>query len=225
MSDTEKENYTKYLEFEKLLKQDERGERSEYDFEISDDSMNRMNHDIIGNINDRAKKDDILWILGDVGFGNNFKRDCQYFLDQILCKHINLIIGNHDRREIAQSFSNCWDLVDVCIFQDGTYVTGDKVRGHTTKPGNVNLTLCHYAMASWNRSHVSTNGSVHLYGHSHGMIEDLLDRVFPTRKSLDVGVDNIYKLCGYYGPVNIEQIYQIFATKEEKLCQPQDLMI
>jgi calcineurin-like phosphoesterase family protein len=51
------------------------------------------------------------------------------------------------------------------------------------------IVLCHYAMRVWSRSHY---GAWHLYGHSHGSLEDL-----PTSLSFDVGIDchDHYPLC------------------------------
>jgi calcineurin-like phosphoesterase family protein len=61
------------------------------------------------------------------------------------------------------------------------------------------IVLCHYAMRVWDRSHY---GSLHLYGHSHGMLPGI-------GRSMDVGVDtnNFY-------PYSLEEI-------KEKLCQNQ----
>lgn len=217
MNDREKELYKKF-------NQSEEWKDNPNDFQISDETVIRMNNDIIGNINDRVKENDILWHLGDFGFANNWEKHCEEYRKRIICKNFMFCFGNHDissKRDLSW-FTKCFDILDVCIFQDGQFCIGDDVRWHHNKKGNITITLCHYALATWNRSH---RGSWHCYGHSHSQLESQLDQFFPGRKSLDVGIDNIYKLCGYYGPVNLEQIYQIFATKEEKLCQPQDLMI
>ena len=44
----------------------------------------------------------------------------------------------------------------------------------------MSITLCHYAMRVWNKSHFD---AWHLYGHSHACLGSV-------GKSLDVGVDN-----------------------------------
>lgn len=204
MNDIEKELYKNFSQADG---------KNTNDFDISDETCALMNHDIIGNINDRAKKDDVIWCLGDVGFGNNFKKDMKHFTDQIICKQIMFIKGNHDHGEICQTLP---DMIEVCIFQDGKFCTGNDVRWHHNKYGNTTITLCHYALCTWNRSHSKSGGSWHLYGHSHCQIEDIMDKTWPDRKSLDVGVDNVYKLFGYYGPINLEQIAQVFADKKKK---------
>jgi calcineurin-like phosphoesterase family protein len=59
--------------------------------------------------------------------------------------------------------------------------------------------LSHYAHRSWN---CSFHGSWHLYGHSHGMLEDY-------GLSTDVGVD-----CWDFYPVSFEEIKQHMKGKE-----------
>jgi calcineurin-like phosphoesterase family protein len=50
------------------------------------------------------------------------------------------------------------------------------------------ITLSHYAMRVWNKSHFN---SWNLFGHSHGTLK-------PVGKSMDVGVDvNDFKLVSY----------------------------
>jgi calcineurin-like phosphoesterase family protein len=57
-----------------------------------------MDTTIINNINKVVKEDDILWHLGDFAYGRNADEDSIVFLrNQIVCKNIILIIGNHDK--------------------------------------------------------------------------------------------------------------------------------
>lgn len=71
----------------------------------------------------------------------------------------------------------------------------------------VRLFMSHYAHRVWNHSH---KGSIHLYGHSHGNLE-------PYGKSLDVGIDNIYKLIGEYRPVNVTDIVKLLENTSVKI--------
>lgn len=67
------------------------------------------------------------------------------------------------------------------------------------------IVLCHYAMRSWPRSF---HGSYHLYGHSHGRLEE-------TRqpRSMDVGVD-----CWDFYPVSLETVIaKLSQDKNEAL--------
>lgn len=59
------------------------------------------------------------------------------------------------------------------------------------------ITLCHYAMRSWEKSHYA---SWHLYGHHHGNLE-------PYGLSFDVGVD-----CWNYFPVSLEEVSNKMST-------------
>lgn len=197
MSEQEKKDYVRYKE-------------ESVDFKVSDKSTNRMNHDIIGNINDRVGPKDILWHLGDWGFGDNWEKAVTEYRNRIVCENIMFVFGNHDYtdKRNLQCFSQCFDLVTVCIFQDGGFITGDDVRWHWKKPGNTTITMCHYPLASWPRME---RGTYHAYGHLHTNMEIALNNFSPGRKSVDVGVDNIYKLFGYYGPINLTQFKGLFS--------------
>lgn len=62
------------------------------------------------------------------------------------------------------------------------------------------IVMCHYAMRVWNGSH---RGAWHLYGHSHGELDE-------QGLSFDVGVD-----CNNFEPVSIEQVE---AKMREKIA-------
>jgi calcineurin-like phosphoesterase family protein len=59
--------------------------------------------------------------------------------------------------------------------------------------------MCHYAMRTW---HFKSQGSIHLYGHSHGKLPSL-------DKSMDVGVDAMG-----YKPIKLERILEIMDKIE-----------
>lgn len=197
-------NIIKYCNRSKYMNEQERKLYVEHydELKISNESTNLMNHDLIGQINLRACKDDHLWILGDVGF-KSFKKECRNFLDSLICKNVHLIWGNHDSQDIAQYFSSCHNMVDLCIFQDGRYVTDHDSKFHWNKQGNTNMFLCHYAMVTWDRAYKNPNKPVyHLYGHTHTNLEKEMNEKFPDRNSADVGVDNVFRVMGYYGPIS-----------------------
>lgn len=58
--------------------------------------ITRHENTIIGNINETIGRDDELWILGDLSYRCTVEHtlDC---LRRINCRHLHLIIGNHDR--------------------------------------------------------------------------------------------------------------------------------
>ena len=79
----------------------------------------------------------------------------------------------------------------------------------TVKHGQQTFFMSHYAHRVWNRSHM---GVIHCYGHSHSSLEDK-----PWGKSMDVGIDNSYKLLGEYRPFSIEEIISLMDKREVKL--------
>jgi calcineurin-like phosphoesterase family protein len=161
---------------------------------ISRDSLDLMHKELIHQINAHVRPEDTLWHLGDVGF---FSHRVPFegawgALAAIRCRNMHLVWGNHDDRKItdphhrgiADYFQSVQDLAEIAV-------------------KNQKIVLCHYAMATWNKSH---RGSWHLYGHSHAQAEEKLDNALPGRRSMDVGVDNAYRLLGVFRPFSFEEI-------------------
>ena len=121
-----------------------------------------MNAVILERLNEKVRENDWLYFLGDMAFSQSSY--LEYWLDKVKCKNICFIKGNHDRAaaQIKHRFYWYKDMNEINV--DGQ-----------------SITLCHYAMRVWNRSH---HGAWHLYGHSHGTLPD-----DPNALSIDVGVD------------------------------------
>lgn len=118
------------------------------------DEMDRV---IIDNWNSRVKKGDTVYHLGDFSFRN----PGEYLKE--LNGEVILVLGNHDykrRKVISKCFREVYDLKTI------------KIAKH-------DVTLSHYAMRVWPKSHFN---EWHLFGHSHGGLEG-------QGKSFDVGVD------------------------------------
>lgn len=156
-------------------------------------SISRMNDHIIKKINDYVKKDDILWHLGDFCWSKKAKiaEVAKKYREKINCKNIFLVLGNHDHSEIEKVFNDNYQIYDLKI-------------------GSKHIVLSHYALAFWNKSH---NKSWMLYGHAHGTAERWLDNNMPGRLSMDVGIDNIFKLFGEYRPISFEEISDFFSQR------------
>jgi calcineurin-like phosphoesterase family protein len=126
-------------------------------------SIRDMNEALVENWNQRVKRGDHVYHLGDFGF---FRGDQAVKLRKLLNGEIHLIMGNHDDNMRAferKLFASVRDL-------------------HYLTIGDRKAMLCHYPMASWRGSH---RGSVMLHGHCHGRLpEDL------TLNRIDVGVDS-----------------------------------
>jgi calcineurin-like phosphoesterase family protein len=117
-----------------------------------------MDDEIIQNLNDTVEAYDTLYFLGDFCFGPAQKiRD---YRARINCKNIIFIKGNHDKQLPDKTFAFVKDMLEV------------KFSDHS-------ITLCHYAMRKWNKSH---HGAWHLYGHSHNTLDE-------HGLSFDCGVD------------------------------------
>lgn len=154
-----------------------------------------MNSAIIDGINKYVKEDDILYHLGDWSFGG--VHNIKYFRDSIICKNIHLIRGNHDQH-----------IVDEDVKFHDTYFNPEDLFSSvqdvlTLSIGKTKLFLSHYSHRVWLGSH---RGVIHLYGHSHGSIDDY-------GKSMDVGVDVAFKTLGEYRPFNIADITNIMSKR------------
>lgn len=149
------------------------------------DSVEDMDDELLYQTNSLVKPNDVLYYLGDFTFDH---KKIQHYRNKINCKTIHFIRGNHDPKQNHRllDFHSIHDLLEVEL-------------------NNHKFILCHYAMAIWNKSH---RGSIHLYGHSHASAENKLDNLFPNRKSMDVGVDNAYRLLGEYRPFSIDEVIE-----------------
>lgn len=154
-------------------------------------SQLEMTRHIIDRTNSKVPaKNSRLYIMGDYA-----ETRLGFWRQQIMCKDVWLILGNHDASE------------DKLKRVFGQY----KVKWlHETKINRVRCILFHYPIAYWNLSH---RNSMHLYGHMHANREETLDAAFPDRRSLDVSVDNAKKLLGDYEPFSEEEVWNLIGEK------------
>ena len=142
------------------------------------ESIDRMNRGLAANINARVGPDDTLWCLGDWawGQGRSYAANALWFRDQIHCRTVNIVWGNHDQRSIRELFHEAHEQVEV-------EVEGAK------------LTLNHYPMLTWNGQHHATveAPNVHLYGHVHAIYQRNPEasplKLAEAWPALDVGFD------------------------------------
>lgn len=173
-----------------------KGNRSS-NWRISRDAVDLMNDTITDNINKMVGEDDILWHLGDFAFARreDYWRKCEFYRRRIKCKDIRIIWGNHDEPHLVKD-----------LFTENHHLTTFPI------PNTRQLiVLCHYAMAVWEGSH---RGNWQLYGHSHTTAEPWLNRYMAGRRSIDVGVDNAYKLFGEFRPFSLEELHTIFDKRD-----------
>lgn len=168
--------------------------------------VEQMNDGLIRNINETVMANDELWILGDFAFKVNMAA-AKKFRDQINCKTVHMITGNHDK-----------DYTRDHIFQ-----SVQSYKELKTEYGK--FILFHYPIYEWNGAH---NGTIHLHGHIHStgayntanLQRRYADR-FPEKSFMkdstlglriyDVGVD-----ANNYRPISITQIAKIMNLRSIK---------
>jgi calcineurin-like phosphoesterase family protein len=154
-----------------VLKYDKRGFKN----------VEEMNNTIINNHNSVVAPDDDFYFLGDFSFDD---RHTEEWIKQLNGNKF-FIKGNHDHHTTRKLYSKYGTYLGE--FYDG------RIDGYA-------ITLCHYAMRVWNKSH---HGAIHLYGHSHGTLPDDQHSL-----STDVGI----MLNDYY-PFNMNDIETIMSNK------------
>ena len=122
---------------------------------------------------------DTVYVLGDFSMSSD-KNQLEDWFNALNGQKI-LIVGNHDSRACLKL---PWKEVhDVKLIQYKGY----------------RIWLSHYAHRTWPHAF---HGSLHLFGHSHGMLDDY-------RRSMDVGVDS-----HGFKPLSGDQVIEMLSEKE-----------
>jgi calcineurin-like phosphoesterase family protein len=145
----------------------------------------QMDDDMIELWNNTVDPEDVVYHLGDFCMGNQaeYKRR--------LNGEIFFLRGNHDRQVNFKLFTWVENMKQISVNDPDIGIIDQEV------------TLCHYAMRVWNKSH---HGAWHLYGHSHGTLPD-----DPNALSMDVGVD-----CHGYRPIDLAAVKKHMEKKAFK---------
>jgi len=161
-------------------------------------SLEYMNSHLVGNINEVVKQDDILIHLGDWSFGG-FEQ-IQKFRDQIVCKNVHIITGNHDHH-IENNRDNCQSL-----FSSVNKYVELNVKWNVGTPlmNEANFVLMHFPIASWNNM---AKGAIHLHGHVHFNSNIRIQE----GKMMDVGVD-----CNMLYPIELSEVLHIMKDRPVK---------
>lgn len=155
-------------------------------------SIDEHDEVIIENINRRVNRGDTLKILGDVSFYKHPRTVRQ----KLICKNIEVCVGNHDRRRQLEEAFGKGRVYDIRVTK---FSSKEKV------------ILCHYPILYYPSSHYN---AYHLYGHLHSVRENYIDRLFPERRSMDVGVDNYFRLFGEYKPFSEDEILDLLSHRK-----------
>ncbi len=134
-----------------------------------------------------VSKTDDFYFLGDFCFGR--PEYAEEFLRKMNGNKF-FIWGNHDKHMVSlyKKYGQYLGKMEII-----------KIEGQE-------ITLSHFAMRVWNRSH---HGTFMCYGHSHDALETT-----PWGKSMDVGVQSAYRLFGEYRPFSFEEIKNILDQRE-----------
>ena len=172
---------------------------------ISREAVEEMNNTIIDNINKYVAEEDTLWHLGDFAFAprGKYVAHCEGYRGRIRCQNVNIVWGNHDEPTCEEPSDSDYHIRH--LFNKARHLVITKFSGHKNK-----FFMSHYANAVWDKSH---RGAIHLYGHSHTTAESGLDKHFPGRRSIDVGVDNAFRLLGEYRPFSLDEILRVVGNK------------
>ena len=130
------------------------------------DTLEEMNQTLIDNINSIVPTDGILFHLGDFSFGG--KQNIEIFRNQINCKNLHLITGNHDKSIEKGQFDH--------LFSSRQKYLELEVGKH------LKFVLFHFAIDSWDNL---KRGAFHLHGHHHWTG----NQRFGNGRKMDVGVD------------------------------------
>ena len=125
-------------------------------------------------------------MLGDITMAKS--KEAHKFLGRLNGQKF-LVLGNHDR-----NIHNAPHFVKIDKMMDFQYKQFDL---------NIEMTLCHYPMMSWNKSY---HGTWSLYGHVHGRLKH-------PYLGLDVGIDN--DEIAQYKPHNLLDIIKYMQEKKK----------
>lgn len=152
------------------------------------DEMNRV---LVDNYNSVVRKNDNVYLLGDICFRIGVDKGNELISSLKGKKY--LIRGNHDKKYDESLFEDIRDFMTISV--NGLYIS-----------------LMHYPMLSWPRSQY---GSIMLHGHIHSDGSYNLSNRETGIRRYDVGVD-----ANGYMPVSIKKIEEFLnyqdSLQEEK---------
>ena len=146
-----------------------------------------MDEMLIRNWNSVVKPGDTVYHCGD--FAWSYKDTELEKLVRRLNGQIHLILGNHDHKGYKSYRGFAW--------------VGQPYQGKMVKIGDQSVYCAHYAHTTWAQSH---RGTWHVFGHSHGNLQDGAEA---GKLRCDVGVD----AWDYY-PVSMEQLRAVMERKK-----------
>lgn len=152
------------------------------------DSAEKMDQVMIDNWNRKISKEDEIYILGDLAFGN------QEYVKKLVNK-LNgkkyLIIGNHDRHVGVEEIANEFEWIKDYFLLN--HASGFK------------FVLFHYPIYNWAFKH---RGSIHLHGHVHDNAQDILGLLGNIENMYNVSAD-----MNNYEPIELNDVLRKLGHK------------
>ena len=149
--------------------------------------VDEMDAVLIERWNRKVKKNDIVYLIGDVVWD---KKKVAYYMEQLSGKKI-LVAGNHDstwiKREECQKY-----------FEEIVLYLEVHLNGHP-------ITMCHYPMLEWRSSREESKRKLGylIHGHIHNRIADEYRQLFLQFNALNAGVD-----VNDFAPVTFDELVE-----------------
>jgi len=144
-------------------------------------TVGEMNKTMVENWNMKVSKSDTIYVLGDLIWDKSYKDILWELNGEII--YVASLDYSHERIAFANKKR----------FKKIVHILALELK-------NISITLCHYCLRNWPKSHFN---SWHLFGHTHGRLE-------PIGKSWDVGVDN-----NSFFPLSLEEIERIMSHRPD----------
>ena len=149
--------------------------------------VEEMDAALIENWNRKVKKNDVVYLIGDVVWD---KKKVVYYMEQLSGKKI-LVAGNHDstwikREEGRKYFEEIVPYLEVHL------------NGHP-------ITMCHYPMLEWRSSREESKRKLGylIHGHIHNRIADEYRQLFLQFNALNAGID-----VNAFAPVTFDELVE-----------------
>ena len=150
-------------------------------------NVDAMDAVLIDNWNRKVKKNDIVYLTGDVVWD---KKKVAYYMEQLSGKKI-LVAGNHD---------STWIKREECkkYFEEIVLYLEVHLNGHP-------ITMCHYPMLEWRSSREESKRKLGylIHGHIHNRIADEYRQLFLQFNALNAGVD-----VNDFAPVTFDELVE-----------------
>lgn len=178
-------------------------------------TLEKMNTQIVNNINSSIKEDDILFHLGDWSFGGRDR--ILEFRKRLICKNIFIVPGNHDHHIKSNKVLEGENGENVNAKDLFTEVLPEivhldlRINYSRVKVEKYNFILSHFPIASWTDMN---KGFFHLHGHLHLPS----DKKITGGKAMDIGLDgnNLY-------PYPLSKVLSIMKKQEIRTLKvPED---